>query len=122
MLIEDLCAEGDDHIALEVADAAGLERAMREAERAGAKLLGGVYDGEPGIDRAGRLLAPGGHVFKLFCGMQTGAKLASGDRPEKFEHVSVEVEAHGTLRALPAGGARVPVQRPNGATGELVAL
>jgi catechol 2,3-dioxygenase-like lactoylglutathione lyase family enzyme len=91
MLIEDPLRGGYDHIALEVADAAALEQAMRQAERAGARPLGEIYDGEPGVDRAGRLLAPGGHVFKLFCGMRTLATPAPGERPEKFEHVSVKV-------------------------------
>lgn len=91
MLIEDRVRRGYDHIALEVADAVALEQATRSAERAGAKALGGIYDGEPGIDRAARILAPGGHVFKLFCGMQSDARLAPGDRPDKFEHVSVKV-------------------------------
>jgi catechol 2,3-dioxygenase-like lactoylglutathione lyase family enzyme len=91
MLIEDPVRRGYDHIALEVEDAAALERAMRTVEQAGAKHLGGIYDGEPGIDRALRLVAPGGHVFKLFCGMSSGPALEPGDRPEKFEHVSVKV-------------------------------
>ena len=46
---------------------------MRSAEAAGGQIIGDVYDGEPGIDRAVRVLAPGGHVFKLFCGMETVA-------------------------------------------------
>ncbi len=91
MLIEDPHRRGYDHIGLEVEDAAALERAARKAEGAGAKLLGGVYDGEPGIDRALRVLAPGGHVFKLFCGMQTAEAPEPGDRPVKFEHASVKV-------------------------------
>ncbi len=91
MLIEDSARKGYDHIALEVADPASLEQVMHRAEQAGARLLGPIYEGEPGIDRAGRLVAPGGHVFKLFCGMDIGAPLTSEDRPDRFEHVSVKV-------------------------------
>ena len=64
---------------------------MRSEEVAGGQIIGDVYDGEPGIDRAVRVLAPGGHVFKLFCGMETVAAPQPGDRPEKFEHASVKV-------------------------------
>ena len=53
-------------------------------------MLGDVYDGEPGIDRALRVQGPGGHVFKLFCGMETAQVLEPGDRPIKFEHASVK--------------------------------
>ena len=61
---------------------------MRSAEAAGGRAIGTIYDGEPGIDRAVRVLAPGGHVFKLFCGMEKGPALKAGDRPLKFEHAS----------------------------------
>jgi catechol 2,3-dioxygenase-like lactoylglutathione lyase family enzyme len=69
MLIHDPVRRGYDHIALEVEDAAALAAVVRSAQAAGGHMLGDVYDGEPGIDRAVRVLAPGGHVFKLFCGM-----------------------------------------------------
>lgn len=91
MLIHDPVRRGYDHIALEAADAAALAAVMRSAQAAGGQILGDVYDGEPGIDRAVRVLAPGGHVFKLFCGMETVAAARPGDRPEKFEHASVKV-------------------------------
>jgi catechol 2,3-dioxygenase-like lactoylglutathione lyase family enzyme len=91
MLIHDPVRRGYDHIALEAEDAAALAAAMRSAQAAGGHILGDVYDGEPGIDRAVRVLAPGGHVFKLFCGMETVAAARPGDRPEKFEHASVKV-------------------------------
>jgi catechol 2,3-dioxygenase-like lactoylglutathione lyase family enzyme len=91
MLIHDPVRRGYDHIALEVEDTAALAAVMRSAQAAGGHLLGDVYDGEPGIDRAVRVLAPGGHVFKLFCGMETVAAARPGDRPEKFEHASVKV-------------------------------
>jgi catechol 2,3-dioxygenase-like lactoylglutathione lyase family enzyme len=91
MLIHDPVRRGYDHVALEVEDAAALAAVMRSAQAAGGHMLGDVYDGEPGIDRAVRVLAPGGHVFKLFCGMETVAAARPGDRPEKFEHASVKV-------------------------------
>ena len=91
MLIHDPVRRGYDHIALEVEDAAALAAVVRSAQAAGGHMLGDVYDGEPGIDRAVRVLAPGGHVFKLFCGMETVAAARPGDRPEKFEHASVKV-------------------------------
>jgi catechol 2,3-dioxygenase-like lactoylglutathione lyase family enzyme len=91
MLIHDPVRRGYDHIALEAEDAAALAAVMRSAQAAGGQILGDVYDGEPGIDRAVRVLAPGGHVFKLFCGMETVAAAHPGDRPEKFEHASVKV-------------------------------
>jgi catechol 2,3-dioxygenase-like lactoylglutathione lyase family enzyme len=91
MLIEDPVLRGYDHIALEVENADALEHALGAAQRAGGRVLAEVYDGEPGIDRAARVLGPGGHVFKLFHGMEPGSALAPGDRPEKFEHASVKV-------------------------------
>jgi catechol 2,3-dioxygenase-like lactoylglutathione lyase family enzyme len=91
ILIEDPAVRGYDHIALEVADAASLERIAAQVPKAGGRALGAVYDGEPGIDRALRVASPGGHVFKLFCGMETVPELPAGDRPLKFEHASVKV-------------------------------
>jgi len=91
ILIEDPANRGYDHIGLEVADPAALQDMKRSILAAGGELLGDVYDGEPGIDRALRVRSPGGHVFKLFCGMSLGAAPAAGDRPIKFEHASVKV-------------------------------
>jgi catechol 2,3-dioxygenase-like lactoylglutathione lyase family enzyme len=91
ILIRDSARRGYDHIGLEVADAGALEDAKQRVAAAGGRALGDVYDGEPGIDRALRVQGPGGHVFKLFCGMETGQVLERGDRPLKFEHASVKV-------------------------------
>ena len=91
ILIQDPVRRGYDHIGLEVPDPATLERAKRAVVGAGGRLVGDVYDGEPGIDRALRVEGPGGHVFKLFCGMEAGQVLEPGDRPLKFEHASVKV-------------------------------
>ena len=90
ILIHDAANRGYDHIGLEVANAASLERTKRAVTSAGGRVLGDVYDGEPGIDRALNVQAPGGHVFKLFTGMQTAGPLLPGDRPTKFEHVSLK--------------------------------
>src|SRR5919199_6179739 len=91
ILIQDPVRRGYDHIGLEVPDAAALQLAKTQVELAGGELLSDIYDGEPGIDRALRVRGPEGHVFKLFCGMQTDQVLPEGDRPIKFEHVSVKV-------------------------------
>jgi catechol-2,3-dioxygenase len=101
MLIQDTGRRGYDHIALEVDD---VEATLRSAVAAGGRAHGGVFDGEPGIDRAALVVAPGGHVFKLFSGMETGAELAPGDRPEKFEHASVKVWNIGRLERFLADG------------------
>jgi catechol-2,3-dioxygenase len=95
ILIQDPSQRGYDHIGLQVDEAQALELAKSQVVSAGGELLGEIYDGEPGIDRALRLRAPGGHVFKLFCGMETGERLEDGDRPLKFEHVSVKVPRPG---------------------------
>ena len=97
ILIQDPVRRGYDHIALEVIDAAALEAARRAVPAAGGRLLGGVYDGEPGIDRALRVEGPGGHVFKLFCGMRHDRVPEPGDRPLKFEHASVKTPRPGGL-------------------------
>jgi len=93
ILIQDPVRRGYDHIGLEVADAQALELARSRVVAAGGRLLGAIYDGEAGIDRALRVQGPGGHVFKLFCGMETGQALEPGDRPIKFEHASVKVRS-----------------------------
>jgi catechol 2,3-dioxygenase-like lactoylglutathione lyase family enzyme len=95
ILIEDPARRGYDHIGVEVSDPGALESIKRRVAGAGGRVLGGVYDGEPGIDRAVRVRGPAGHVFKLFCGMETGQVLEPGDRPIKFEHASVKVRNPG---------------------------
>lgn len=90
ILVGDPVARGYEHVGLEVADAAALEAAKRSVPAAGGEVLGDVYDGEPGIDRALIVKGPGGHVFKLFCGMEAVAAPGPGDRPVKFEHVSLK--------------------------------
>lgn len=90
ILVED-AAPGYDHVGLEVADAAALQVVRQRVVHAGGRLLGDVYDGEPGIDRALRFVGPGGHVFKLFCGMEDTGTPTLDDAPRKFEHVSFKV-------------------------------
>jgi catechol-2,3-dioxygenase len=91
ILIQDPVRRGYDHIGLEVPDPGTLELMKKTVTNAGGRVIGGVYDGEPGIDRALLVQAPGGHVFKLFCGMEAGQVREPGDRPIKFEHASVKV-------------------------------
>lgn len=85
---------GYDHIALEVADAQALDVASARVIAAGGRVLGGIYDGEPGIERALKVQSPAGHVFKLFCGMEQVDAPPPGDRPVKFEHVSCKALNH----------------------------
>jgi catechol-2,3-dioxygenase len=94
ILIEDRANRGYEHIALEVADAGALDGAARRLTAAGGTMLGGVYDGEPGIDRALKVRSPAGHVYKLFCGMERVDPPPPGDRPTHFEHVSCKVRDH----------------------------
>jgi len=95
ILIEDRANRGYEHIALEVADAGALDGAARRLTAAGGTMLGRVYDGEPGIDRALKVRSPAGHVYKLFCGMERVDPPPAGDRPTHFEHVSCKVRDHG---------------------------
>jgi catechol 2,3-dioxygenase-like lactoylglutathione lyase family enzyme len=104
ILIQDDAVRGYDHIGLQVADAAALESARQTIAAAGGHVIGDVYDGEPGIDRALRVRGPSGAIFKLFCGMQTGETLAPGDRPVKFEHVSLKVRNPRPLERFLADG------------------
>jgi catechol-2,3-dioxygenase len=91
ILVQGAANRGYDHIGLEVADDAALEQALRQLPASGGTLLGGIYDGEPGIDRALKVKSPGGHVYKLFCGMEQVPTPPAGDRPTHFEHVSTKV-------------------------------
>ena len=94
IIVEDPHNRGYDNLALEVADAAALERLRVALPGAGATVLGAVYDGEPGIDRALKVRSPGGHVYKLFCGMETVDVDLPEDRPTHFEHLSTKVRNH----------------------------
>lgn len=86
---------GYEHIGLEVADPETLEGVRAGLAAAGGELLGVTYDGEPGIDRAALVRAPGGHVFKLFTGMEEDQVLPEGDRVSKFEHASIKARRLG---------------------------
>ena len=94
ILIEDAANRGYEHLALEVADASVLEGAAKRLTAAGGTMLGEIYDGEPGIDRALKVQSPGGHVYKLFCGMETVDVALPDDRPTHFEHLSCKVRNH----------------------------
>ncbi|MBJ7520089.1 MAG: VOC family protein [Solirubrobacteraceae bacterium] len=91
ILIEDRANRGYEHLAMEVPDASVLEGAARRLQAAGGTMLGGIYDGEPGIDRALKVQSPNGHVYKLFCGMESVDGPLDGDRAVKFEHISTKV-------------------------------
>lgn len=105
ILIEQGAGErGYEHIGLQLPDAETLERARSGIAAAGGELLGPTDDGEPGIDRAALVRGPGGHVFKLFTGMETGRELPEGDRAQKFEHVSIKARGlGGTERFIEKG-------------------
>jgi catechol 2,3-dioxygenase-like lactoylglutathione lyase family enzyme len=94
---------GYDHIALEVADPLVLEEVRQAAVSAGGETLGEVYDGEPGIDRAALVRDPAGHVYKLFCGMETVAAPA-GDWPSRFEHASIKARRLGPVERFLGDG------------------
>ncbi|HEX2707328.1 MAG TPA: VOC family protein [Solirubrobacterales bacterium] len=95
---------GYDHIGLEVPDPETLERVRAGVRNAGGEAIGEVYDGEPGIDRAALIRGPGGHVYKLFCGMRANSPPSNGDRPLKFEHVSVKARGLGASERFLADG------------------
>ena len=122
ILIEDRANRGYEHLALEVADASVLDGAAKRLTAAGGTLLGGVYDGEPGIDRALQVRSPGGHVYKLFCGMETTAPPPPGDRPVKFEHLSCKVANHRAEERFLTDGLGFRLCGPHGLPRLLVAL
>jgi catechol 2,3-dioxygenase-like lactoylglutathione lyase family enzyme len=95
---------GYAHLGFEVADAAALEAAGPRLTAAGGTVLGSVSDGEPGIDRALLVRSPAGHVYKLFCGMETVEAPGPGDRPVKFEHLSTKVRNMGAEERFLADG------------------
>ncbi len=99
-----------------------LERLRRGSPLPAARLIGPTYDGEPGIDRAAFVRGPGGHVYKLFCGMEEVPRRRAGDRPIKFEHVSVKARRLGPTERFLARRPRLPLLRPDGPDRELVAL
>ena len=94
ILIEDPDNRGYEHLAVEVPDASVLETAAGRLTAAGGTMLGGIYDGEPGLDRALKVRSPNGHIYKLFCGMEIVDAPPAGDRPVKFEHISCKVARH----------------------------
>ncbi len=123
VLIQDRVRRGYDHIGLEVPDAEALEDAKRTVSAAGGVVLGGVYDGEPGIDRALRVQGPGRpRVQAVLRDGDRRCRSEPGDRPIKFEHASVKSPQAGRARALPDRRARIPLLGPDGAVRELVAL
>jgi catechol 2,3-dioxygenase-like lactoylglutathione lyase family enzyme len=94
ILTEDPGKRGYAHMGLEVTNAAALEAARVALPKAGGTLLGRIYEGEPGIDRALKVRSPGGHVFQLFCGMETVDVALHDDRPTHLEHLTYKVLNH----------------------------
>lgn len=93
---------GYDHIALQVADVETLDQLEARLPAAGVQVLG--REEEPGIERALRIVVTGGHVIKLFAGMQTVADEPVGaDRPLKFEHVSLNLRDLGGIEKTLSG-------------------
>ena len=97
--------------------------AAQRLTAAGGTLLGGVYDGEPGIDRALQVRAPGGHVYKLFCGMETDRR-AAARRPARSSSSTSPARSpiDRGRGALPHRRPRLPLLRPHGPPRLLVAL
>ena len=122
ILIEDRANRGYEHLALEVADASVLDGAAKRLTAAGGTMLGGIYDGEPGIDRALKVQSPNGHVYKLFCGMETIDPPAPGDRPVKLEHLSCKVVRPRAEERFLTDGLGFRLSRPHGLARLLVAL
>ncbi|MEA2347546.1 MAG: catechol 2,3-dioxygenase [Thermoleophilaceae bacterium] len=90
---------GYDHVGLELADREALESAERALSAAGARIVG--YEDEPGVERALRVVVSGGHVLKLYCGMEERGPLPDDpDRPIKFEHVSLKVRNLGGVERV----------------------
>src|SRR4029078_11655968 len=88
ILVEDRANRGYEHIALEVAGTSALDGAARPHTASGGTMLGSVYDGEPGIDRALKVRSPGGHVYKLLCGMERVKPSAAAERSSTFAPIS----------------------------------
>jgi catechol 2,3-dioxygenase-like lactoylglutathione lyase family enzyme len=87
---------GYDHIALEVDD---LERAEAALRAAGVQVLAHDHD-EPGVQGALRAVVPGGHVVKLFTGMEHVPGAAAADGAHKFEHISLNLRDLAGLERL----------------------
>jgi len=90
---------GYDHIGLEVADEAGLAETVASAAAAGGRHLGPAAP-EPGIAGGELVASPGGHVFKLFYGMEKVSPPPAdpeGVRPSRFEHVALKARNMGRV-------------------------
>jgi len=95
ILVQGRGNRGYAHMGLEVPDASVFHGAAKQLTAAGGTVLGSIYDGEPGIDRALLVRSPAGHVYKLFCGMESIEAPAPGDRPIKIEHFSTKARTLG---------------------------
>ena len=90
---------GYDHMALEVGGEAAVDEVVSRCEAVGGKRLGPV-EGEVGIAGGVFVEGPGGHVFKIFHGMERVAAPdpdPTGVRPLRFEHISLKVHTLGPM-------------------------
>jgi catechol-2,3-dioxygenase len=90
-----LIADGEagfDHLGLEVANVAELDRLRGQVAAAGFPIIDAPF-AEQGIAGSFWCLGPGGFVFKLFAGMahnQPARYSAPGIRPRKFAHITLK--------------------------------
>ena len=90
---------GYDHIGLQVGQTNDLEEAAAIVRAAGGQVVG--YEDEPGVERALRVMITGGHVVKLFAGMETtDATRGDVEAPLKFEHVSLNLRNLGAIERV----------------------
>jgi catechol 2,3-dioxygenase-like lactoylglutathione lyase family enzyme len=90
---------GYDHIGLQVGEANDLEQAATIVRAEGGRVVG--YEDEPGVGRALRVVITGGHVVKLFTGMDTVDEArGDADAPVKFEHVSLNLRHLGAIERM----------------------
>ncbi len=84
---------GYEQLAIEYPDEHALETVLERVGATGGERLGPITD-EPSIGPAELVRAPGGHLFKLFTGMEIGATPQApvdGVRPSRFEHISLKL-------------------------------
>jgi catechol 2,3-dioxygenase-like lactoylglutathione lyase family enzyme len=97
---------GLDHIGLEVETEADMRRYLKSATSAGAKLLSD-HPQEDGLANAFRIVAPGGLMFEVYCGMARDRHtLANGLRGplRRFGHVTLlSTESEALVKFLVSG-------------------
>ncbi len=81
-----------DHLAFEVADGAALQAVLDRARSEDLPVLSEEPQ-ERGLEAAVRIVAPGGFVVEVFCGMAAAQPAhydTVGIRPRKFEHITIK--------------------------------